>query len=224
MSDTDIIPTAVTPVDLLRLHAGTPAEERKVRNGPGGRPLTYVDARYVQKTLDEIVGSANWQTEFSMGDGGKVSCRIGIRVAFREGIEWVWKGDGAGATDIEGDKGSFSDAFKRAGVAWGIARDLYGEDPVPAPVAQPQQAQPVPQEPVQQAQPVQGAPGAVLYQDIDAADRCPEHGIPWTVKPGGTSRAGKAYNAFWKCDGKTNGSYCNQKVPKAWADAHPIVP
>tara|TARA_R110000851_G_scaffold284617_1_gene438177 strand:- start:1290 stop:1529 length:240 start_codon:yes stop_codon:yes gene_type:complete len=39
--------------------------------------------------------------------------------------EWVWKSDGAGETSIEGEKGGFSDAFKRAAVHFGYARELY---------------------------------------------------------------------------------------------------
>jgi hypothetical protein len=252
----EVIPTTVSPTDLLALHAPTPADERKTRPDratwqhkatcPGkGCPsqrdpsahiqLTYVDARYVQKVLDETVGPANWQSEFSMADGGKVSCRIGIRVEFGDGPEWVYKGDGAGATDIEGDKGSFSDAFKRAGVAWGIARDLYGDD-APAPAAvlnRPDEALPVAQ--VAEARQAATAayeapplpPGTVRYQDIDDAGKCPDHGLPWTIKPGGISqsgpRAGQSYNAFYKCDGKTGNQFCKQKPPKAWADAHPIA-
>jgi hypothetical protein len=256
----EVIPTTVSPTDLLALHAPTPADERKTRPDratwqhkatcPGkGCPsqrdpsahvqLTYVDARYVQKVLDETVGPANWQSEFSMADGGKVSCRIGIRVEFGDGPEWVYKGDGAGATDIEGDKGSFSDAFKRAGVAWGIARDLYGDDAPAAPVSAAAAlavAPAAPQQPVvaatgqiqrteyanDQAPPL--PPGTVRYQDIESSDKCPDHGLPWTIKAGGTSRAGKAYSAFYKCDGRGgDGSYCKKQPPKAWADAHPIA-
>ena len=38
---------------------------------------------------------------------------------------WISKSDGAGDTNIEGEKGGISDSFKRACVAWGIARYLY---------------------------------------------------------------------------------------------------
>lgn len=121
--------------ELLRLYAATPKDEIKQRQGqrqhqgscdkPCRQPhamLDYVDARYVMGVLDKVCGPANWQRTHAM-DGAKVVCNIGINV---EGVGWVWKGDGAGETDIEGEKGSFSDAFKRAAVSWGIARDLYG--------------------------------------------------------------------------------------------------
>ena len=89
-----------------------------------GLALAYVDARDVMERLDRVAGPENWQVRHPWSDGSKMSCEIGIRV---EG-EWVWKGDGAGATDVEADKGTFSDAFKRAGVMWGIARYLYALD------------------------------------------------------------------------------------------------
>ena len=38
------------------------------------------------------------------------------------------KSDGAGETDYEGEKGSYSDSFKRACVKWGVGRYLYDLD------------------------------------------------------------------------------------------------
>jgi len=63
---------------------------------------------------------------------------------------------------------------------------------------------------------------------IPAADPvlsvCPNHGTPWSIKPAGVSKTtGKAYNAFYKCDGKNpDNSYCTKKPTREWADAHPI--
>ena len=220
MSDT--VPITVTPEVLAQLQTPTPASARKTRQGPHGKPLTYVDARYVQGVLDSEVGPGNWQSEFIVGAGGKVACRIGICVAERG---WVFKGDGAGETDIEGEKGSFSDAFKRAGVAWGIARDLYGED---APAAVPQQTSfpNTNQIVAPQTERPPLPPNTVPYQErnADSAGSCPAGHGAWTIKPAGTSKAGKAYRAFWKCDGKTpDGRYCDEKPSKAWVDAHPIA-
>ena len=60
---------------------------------------------------------------------------------------------------------------------------------------------------------------------IPAADPflsvCPNHGTPWTVKAAGVSKAGKPYQAFFKCDGKNpDGTYCSKKPTREWADAH----
>jgi hypothetical protein len=85
-----------------------------------GMALAYIDSRTVMERLDEVCGPEGWQCEYPHA-GAKTSCQIGIKID----DEWVWKGDGAGDTDFEGDKGAFSDAFKRAAVKWGIGRYLY---------------------------------------------------------------------------------------------------
>jgi hypothetical protein len=57
---------------------------------------------------------------------------------------------------------------------------------------------------------------------VDVLSECPVHFRPWEVKEGGISKAGKPYNAFWKCNGKNDdGSYCSKKPTKEWAQAHP---
>jgi hypothetical protein len=85
-----------------------------------GMALAYVSARDVMDRLDEVCGPGGWQCRY-LPDGARMACEIGIRV----GDEWIWKSDGAGATDVEGEKGIYSDSFKRAAVMWGIARYLY---------------------------------------------------------------------------------------------------
>lgn len=83
--------------------------------------LAYIDARDVMDRLDEVCGPDRWQTEFTETPKGRMICRIGILTE----NGWVWKGDGAGDTDVEGEKGGISDALKRAAVSWGIGRYLY---------------------------------------------------------------------------------------------------
>lgn len=83
--------------------------------------LAYIDARDVQDRFDEVCGAANWQCKFPLSDGKRIICEISIRI---DG-EWITKADGAGDTDIEGEKGAISDAFKRAAVKWGVGRYLY---------------------------------------------------------------------------------------------------
>jgi len=85
-----------------------------------GMALAYIDSRTVMERLDEACGVEGWQCIYPHAST-KTSCRIGIKV----GEEWLWKEDGAGDTDFEGDKGAFSDAFKRAAVKWGVGRYLY---------------------------------------------------------------------------------------------------
>lgn len=91
--------------------------------------LAYLDARDVMDRLDEAVGPENWQDSYVETIKGRVICTISIRL----NGEWIAKSDGAGATDVEGDKGGISDAFKRAAVKWGIGRYLYDLGNVYAP-------------------------------------------------------------------------------------------
>ena len=81
-----------------------------------GIALAYIDARDVMKRLDDVCGDS-WQVEYPF-DG---CCRIGLKI----GDEWLWRSNGAGETQVEGEKGKFSDAFKRAAVLWGVGRYLY---------------------------------------------------------------------------------------------------
>ncbi len=82
-----------------------------------GIALAYIDARDVMHRLDEVVGLDKWQCRYPF----QGCCEIGIWVD----PQWVWKSNGAGETNVEAEKGQYSDAFKRAGVMWGIGRYLY---------------------------------------------------------------------------------------------------
>lgn len=87
-----------------------------------GIALAYIDARDVMKRLDEVFGPTNWQDAYTETQKGRLLCTLSLRI---ESGEWVSKSDGAGDTDVEGEKGAISDAFKRAAVKWGIGRYLY---------------------------------------------------------------------------------------------------
>lgn len=82
-----------------------------------GIALAYIDARDVMERLDFVVGPENWQCRYPFAG----CCEIGIRI----NGEWVWKSNGAGTTDVEGEKGQYSDSYKRSAVMWGIGRYLY---------------------------------------------------------------------------------------------------
>lgn len=111
--------SAPFPPEAIHWRAQNVAE----RNGEGSAlALAYIDARDVQDRLDEVCGPANWQDEYTETPKGRLICTLSIRV----GDDWVRKSDGAGDTDVEGEKGAISDALKRAGVKWGIGRYLYG--------------------------------------------------------------------------------------------------
>lgn len=88
-----------------------------------GMAVAYVDSRAIQKRLDEVVGTFNWQNAYSQWQDKAQIC--GLSIYNGERGEWVTKYDGAENTDYEPIKGGLSDAFKRAAILWGIGRYLY---------------------------------------------------------------------------------------------------
>lgn len=98
-------------------------ECRRGQNGKDGKRyavLLYKTARTDMEILDEVFGSENWSSEHYEVKG-KDFCRIGVRF----GESWVYKSDCGSESNTEAEKGESSDAFKRAGVQWGIGRELY---------------------------------------------------------------------------------------------------
>ena len=93
------------------------------RNGKySALALAYIDARNVEDRLDDVCGPENWQDRYEETPKGRIIGTLSICI---DGY-WVNKSDGAGETDVEGDKGAISDALKRTAVKWGIGRHLYG--------------------------------------------------------------------------------------------------
>lgn len=92
------------------------------RNGGSALALAYIDARDVMDRLDEVCSPAGWKDSYTETVKGRVICELSILVP---DLGWISKSDGAGDTDVEGEKGAISDALKRAAVKWGIGRYLY---------------------------------------------------------------------------------------------------
>lgn len=113
-------------MDIRKLYAPFPAGSISWRVGSTnkdktkGMALAYIDARDVMTRLDDVCGPENWQDRYEF-HGTRTLCYLSIRI----GGEWVTKADGAGDSDVEAEKGSISDALKRAAVKWGIGRYLY---------------------------------------------------------------------------------------------------
>jgi len=116
------------PAQEIRWRVGATTNDNKK-----GLALAYVDARAVMDRLDDVVGQENWSDNYHEVLG-RIVCTLSLR--FTEGAssiyEWVAKSDGAGDREKKGGlkagdvaKGGVSDAFKRAGVKWGIGRYLY---------------------------------------------------------------------------------------------------
>lgn len=222
----DPITPGVLPAALKDLHRPTPTEEikhREQRKKDGSSfTLDYVDARYVQTMLDETVGPENWQSAFNDSAIGGVRCGIGILVAREDGgSAWVWKWDVGDPTEIEPVKGAHSDAFKRAGVQWGIARDLYDDRIDASPSAErrpireraedPGDSRPARRE---SPPPEPRAPKVRLNPD-DAPWACPDHGEVEIVPAGTSRRTGRPYKAFYACPERD----CDQKGPSVTASS-----
>lgn len=121
--------SGITPEQVAELAAPFPpeavhwrAQTVSERNGKhSALALAYLDARDVQDRLDGVCGPHNWTDSYIETPKGRIIGTIGVNI---DGV-WVTKSDGAGDTDVEGEKGALSDAMKRAAVKWGIGRYLY---------------------------------------------------------------------------------------------------
>lgn len=118
-------------MDLRNLKIPTPKDEVKYRP-QAGRQLAYVDARYVQDKLDDIVGPSNWEFSWEVvtlpveNHPGAVHGKLKVF----DGERWVTKED-VGEYEVgrmSAIKTGVSDALKRCAVNFGIGRDLYSED------------------------------------------------------------------------------------------------
>lgn len=118
MTDQEIFDelSAPFPSDSIEWRVGS-----TTKDGNKGMALAYINARAVMDRFDTACGPGHWQSEHVHLGGERMGCRIGVLME----AGWVWKSDGAGETDFEGEKGAFSSALKRAAVSWGVGRYLY---------------------------------------------------------------------------------------------------
>lgn len=94
---------------------------KKITN-EGAVLLLYKTARVDMRILDEVYGSMNWQRHHEVINNN-LFCTISVWDS--EKAQWVSKQDVGTESNAEAEKGQASDAFKRAGFAWGIGRELY---------------------------------------------------------------------------------------------------
>ena len=104
------------PADQIHWRVGSTNKDKTQ-----GMALAYLDARNVMNRLDRTVGPHRWEDDYKEVFG-RIVCNLRLNLCG----EWVTKSDGAGDTDVEGQKGGLSDAFKRAAVKFGVGRYLYG--------------------------------------------------------------------------------------------------
>jgi hypothetical protein len=206
----------------MNLNDPTPKEEIKQRQGPGGRMLDYIDARFVMDRLDAAVGPTDWQDRYEDLPNGSVRCGIGIRY----GDDWVWKWDVGDPSDIEATKGAHSDAFKRAGVKWGIGRDLYGDHPQ-RPAERPRTAA----APVRATQPDDDVPWPdavpAAQQEFAGMVANPKDGHYGPTCPKHKGREWKDTKYGPKCtskDDSTSTGWCEWKPTRKWVAEHELAP
>lgn len=84
--------------------------------------LLYKTARVDMRILDEVYGSMNWQRHHEVINNN-LFCTISVWDSDK--AQWISKQDVGTESNAEAEKGQASDAFKRAGFAWGIGRELY---------------------------------------------------------------------------------------------------
>ena len=88
----------------------------------GYQLVLYKNSRCDKRILDEVYGPLRWKSEYSEIKGN-LYCTISV---WDEEIkQWISKQDCGTESNMEKAKGEATDAFKRAGTAWGIGRELY---------------------------------------------------------------------------------------------------
>jgi hypothetical protein len=187
----------------------------KTRPGRGGMTFTYADARAVAQRLDDVLGIAGWQFEVKVADAQRFVVH-GTLIAVIDGVTTVRQDFGYpnSAQDDEPYKSAASDALRRCAAQIGVGRSLYssgGEKPLSV---------------APRAVSVDSGSQATLPPDIAVAaamlfaeGECPDHRTPWQFKPAGVSKAGKAYNSFYACGGKSDGQFCKRKPSIGWVNA-----
>lgn len=84
--------------------------------------LCYKTARTDTERLNEVCGM-HWKPRFFYDEKKLLCC--GISIYDKEIKEWIERVDVGTESNTEKEKGSYSDAFKRAGFKWGIGSELY---------------------------------------------------------------------------------------------------
>jgi len=108
-----------------RLRAEMPVKQRP---GRGNQKYDYITARQVADRLDTVIGPGNWETRFRVLNEEKavVECTLTIFGQMKSDVGYP---NNPGRPELEDEpyKAAYSDAFKRAAVAWGVGRFLYDD-------------------------------------------------------------------------------------------------
>jgi hypothetical protein len=211
---------------LAALSEQFPEKLVRTRIGHGGTKLRWVPARSVSERLDQVLGVTGWDFSVNKVDEkNTVHAVLKIKLAdgsFASREDFGYETGGSG----ESLKEAASDALRRCASLFGVARYLYQGETGAFP-----------------AQNIVGATGGLeahvvrapdmLDQDFELAQKamqfaknvsdgeCSRHRTAWVLKPGGTSKAGKPYAAFWSCGAKDDYGWCKDKPSLAWLAKNP---
>jgi hypothetical protein len=180
--------------------------------------FTYADARAVAQRLDDVLGITGWNFESVVVDptAKAIKGTLTIRVDGVASTKEDYGYPNGGQSD-EPLKEASSDALRRCAALLGVGRSLYASGTGASLSVAPR---PLSVESVRVSQPsVSTNDVAVAAAMLFAEGECPDHRTAWSFKPAGTSKAGKPYNAFYACSGKSNGSFCQRKPSIAWVNA-----
>lgn len=109
-------------IDDIEFRIGSVAKAKQGEQPKGFSMLAYKTARTDVKRLNDCVG-LNWKNKYFYDTTGILCCEISIYNS--EIKEWISRVDVGTESITEKEKGTYSDAFKRAGFKWGIGAELY---------------------------------------------------------------------------------------------------
>jgi hypothetical protein len=180
--------------------------------------FTYADARAVAQRLDDVLGITGWNFESVVVDSTAKAIKgtLTIRVDGVASTKEDYGYPNGGQSD-EPLKEASSDALRRCAALLGVGRSLYASGTGASLSVAPR---PLSVDSVRVSQPsVSTSDVAVAAAMLFAEGECPDHRTAWSFKPAGISKAGKPYNAFYACSGKSNGTFCQRKPSIAWTNA-----
>lgn len=114
-----------TPIQLLSEPLSKEDIEFRIGQSSAGKGfslLAYKTARVDMRRLNEVFG-LKWSNKYFYDDKGILACEISVYDSNTS--QWISRTDVGTESQTETEKGSYSDAFKRAGFKWGIGAELY---------------------------------------------------------------------------------------------------
>jgi len=105
------------------------------RNNESALWIPYIKMACASAIMDEWCGPANWRNTYDLVTISGAECMVAtIEVTFDGGETWVGKSNVGVASNMESQKGMFSDSLKRClSLMWGVGRDVYSLGGVWAP-------------------------------------------------------------------------------------------